>query len=212
MTQLLDFGTVSRRHFHASTKDRTVGWMESVVQQPWLAIGLLSAFVAVALYWRRQHAHASPARGTAAPGSIVYRDAPTVRVNDSQRVDRTRKLVSVKAGESVDVLATAVGMPTRFRITVKDIVAGDDAVHVMVEFGGTQLSCGPLVKEIAFNEFVLPRGTRDEHRSSIFYYHERGDSLEFMRIKLKSADINTGAVELDVMQLHGHWPSSGVDC
>jgi hypothetical protein len=183
--------------------------MEDVAQQLWLAVGLLTAFVIAAMYWRRQHAPVSPTRAAAPPGPIVYRDAPTVRVTDSQRVDRTRKLVRVNAGESVDVLATAAGLPPRFRITVKNIVAESDleAAHIVVEFGGTQLSCGPLVHETAFNEFVLPRGTRDEHRSSIFFYHERGDSLEFMRIKLKSADMSSGLVELDVMQLHGHWPS-----
>ena len=182
--------------------------MEHVVQQLWLMVGLLTAFIVAALYWRRQHAPVSPLR-TAAPGPIVYRDAPTVRVTDSQRVDRTRKLVRVNVGESVDVLATAPGLPPRFRISVKNIVEGSDleAAHLVVEFGGTQLSCGPLVHETAFNEFVLPRGTRDEHRSSIFFYHERGDSLEFMRIKLKSTDTSTGLVELDVMQLQGHWPS-----
>ena len=56
------------------------------------------------------------------------------------------------------------------------------------------------------HKFVIPRASRDEHRSSVFYYYERGDSLEFMRIKLKSAELKTGRVELDVMQLHGHWP------
>jgi hypothetical protein len=182
--------------------------MENVAQPLWLAVGLLTAFIVAALYWRRLHAPVSHARAAAAPGPIIYRDAPTIRVSDSQRVDRTRKLVRVKSGESVDVLATAVGLPPRFRITVKNIVEGSDleAAHLGVEFGGTQLSCGPLVHETAFNEFVLPRATRDEHRSSIFFYHERGDSLEFMRIKLKSADMSTGLVELDVMQLHGHWP------
>jgi hypothetical protein len=183
--------------------------MEEVAQQLWLAVGLLTAFVVAALYWRRQHAPVTPARAAAAPGPIVYRDAPTVRVNDSQRVDRTRKIVRVNSGGSVDVLVTPPGMPTRFRITVKNIVENSDleAAHVSVEFGGTQLSCGPLVHETGCNEFVLPRATRDEHRSSIFFYHERGDSLEFMRIKLKSADLSTGLVELDVMQLQGHWPS-----
>ena len=183
--------------------------MENVVQQLWLAIGLLTAFIVAAVYWRRQHAPAPGARGAAAVGQIVYRDAPTVRVSDSQRVDRTRKVVRVKAGESIDVLATAAGLPPRFRITAKGIVEHSDleAAHIGIEFGGTQLSCGPMVHETACNEFVLPRATRDEHRSSVFYYHERGDSLEFMRIKLKSADASAGLVELDVMQLHGHWPS-----
>jgi hypothetical protein len=183
--------------------------MEDVAQQLWLIVGLLTAFILAALYWRRQHAPVSHARAGAAPSPIIYRDAPTVRVSDSQRVDRNRKLVRVHAGASVDVLATPPGMPTRFRISVKNIVDDSDleAAHLIVEFGGTQLSCGPLVHETACNEFVLPRATRDEHRSSIFFYHERGDSLEFMRIKLKSADVSSGLVELDVMQLQGHWPS-----
>ena len=184
--------------------------MENVVQQLWLAVGLVVAFIGAAVYWRRQHAPVTPARAPAPPPQpIVYRDAPTIRVSDSQRVDRTRKIVRVKTGEFIDLLPTAAGLPPRFRITAKKIVEGSDleAAHIVVEFGGTQLSCGPLVHETALNEFVLPRATRDEHRSSIFYYHERGDSLEFMRIKLKSVDLATGLVELDVMQLHGHWPS-----
>jgi hypothetical protein len=101
-------------------------------------------------------------------------------------------------------------MPPRFRITLKSIVDGSDleAAHIQVEFGGAQLGCGPLVDETGCNEFVIPRATRDEHRSSVFYYYERGDSLEFMRIKLKSATVKAGHVELDIMQLHGHWPNA----
>lgn len=181
--------------------------MEDVLQQLWLAVGLMAAFIVGAVYWRRQHALASAA--TVRPAPIVYRDTPTVRVADSQRVDRTRKIIRVNVGESADVLPTAAGLPPRFRISVKNIVDGSDheAAHLAIEFSGTQLSCGPLVNEVAFNEFILPRAVRDEHRSSVFYYHERGESLEFMRLKLKSANRKSGAVELDVMQLHGHWPS-----
>jgi hypothetical protein len=107
------------------------------------------------------------------------------------------------------LLPTAAGLPPRFRITCKSIVDGSDleAAHVVVEFSGAQLSCGPLVHETAFNEFVIPRASRDEHRSSVFYYYERGDSIEFMRMKLKSADLGTGLIELDIMQMHAHWPS-----
>jgi hypothetical protein len=182
--------------------------MEDVLQHLSLAVGLMAALIAGAMYWRRQHAPVTGARPAAPPAPIVYRDSPTVRVADSQRVDRTRKLVRLNVGESFDVLPPVAGLPPRFRITVKSIVDGSDleAAQIGVEFSGAQLSCGPLVHETAFNEFVIPRATRDEHRSSVFYYYERGDSLEFMRIKLKSADLQTGRIELDVMQLHGHWP------
>lgn len=182
--------------------------MEYVLQQLWLVIGL-TAFIVGALYWRRQHLPVTATRTTARPPApIVYRDSPTVRVADAQRVDRTRKIVRLRLRESVDVLPSVAGLPPRFRVTSKNIVDGSDleAAHIAVEFSGAQLSCGPLVHETAFNEFVIPRATRDEHRSSVFYYHERGESLEFMRIKLKSADPSSGQIELEVMQLHGHWP------
>lgn len=191
-------------------KGDVTGVMLEVLQQLSLTVGLVAAFIVGAMYWRRQHATVSVARPSASSNSIVYRDSPTVRVADSQRVDRTRKLVHLHVGEFVDVLPpAAAGLPPRFRLHVKSIVADSDleAAHIAVDFGGALLSCGPLVDETASNEFVIPRATRDEHRSSVFYYHERGNSLEFMRIKLKSADANSGIVELDVMQLHGHWPS-----
>jgi hypothetical protein len=183
--------------------------MEDVLQQIWLAAGLVAAFIVAAVYWRRQQLPVSASRSTAPPAPIVYRDSPTVRVADSQRVDRNRKLIRLAVGESKDVLATAVGLPPRFRITLRNIAEGGDleGARIAVEFGGAQLSCGPLVNETGFNEFVIPRATRDEHRSSVFYYYERGDSLEFMRIKLKSVDAKAGVVDLDVMQLHGHWAS-----
>ncbi len=183
--------------------------MEHVLQQLWLAVGLVAAFIAGAVYWRRQHLPATATRGHARPATLVYRDSPTVRVADAQRTDRTRKVVRLKVGESLDLLPTPAALPPRFRVHCKSIVDGSDleAAHIVIEFSGAQLSCGPLVHETAFNEFVIPRASRDEHRSSVFYYYEHGDSLEFMRAKLKSADPKTGQIELDVMQMHAHWPS-----
>lgn len=183
--------------------------MEDVLQQLWLAVGLMAAFIAGAVYWRRHHLPATAARTPARPATLVYRDSPTVRVADSQRVDRTRKVIQLKVGESLDLLPTPAAMPPRFRVHCKSIVDGSDleAAHIAIEFSGAQLSCGPLVDETSFNEYVIPRASRDEHRSSVFYYHERGDSIEFMRAKLKSADLKTGRIELDVMQMHANWPN-----
>jgi len=171
-----------------------------------LAVALTAAFIAGASYWRRTHASCSPALRKGAPvGGIVYREAPTIKINESQRVGRVRKLVRLRVGESSDILATVEGLPPRFRVLLRRIDSNDIA-QISVEFGGTQVSCGPLVDETAFNEFTLPRATRDEHRSSVFYYQEHGESLEFMRIRLKHADAGAGWAELDVMQLTGHWP------
>jgi hypothetical protein len=179
-----------------------------------LLLAVSCAVVAAASFWRRQRAPVIAVQRRAAektlPASgIVYNDAPTVRVVDSQRVDRLRKVVRLQAGEFVDVLETRVGSTPRFRVTLKSLTTlrDSDAVHILVEFGGTPVSCGPLVQEVAFNEFIVARVAREEPRSCVFHYHEHGDTLDFMRIKLRAVDAQTGSAELDMMQVSGRWPA-----
>jgi hypothetical protein len=165
--------------------------------------------VIAALCLHRQRAAAALAMQRAAapaPGKIIYSDAPTVRVADSQRVDRRRKIVRLSAGEHVDILETPDGMEPRFRITLKSVVRMADAAHIAVAFGGTRVSCGPLVQEQSTNEFIVPRALGEESRSSVFHYFEKGSSLDFMRIKVRSLDATAGTAELDVMQIAAHWP------
>src|SRR5215468_11175355 len=114
-------------------------------------------------YWRRH-------RTSLATGPIVYRDAPTVRLADAQRIDRTRKVVRLEPGAYVDLLETRFGHVPRFRVTLKALVASEEGLaHIAVDFTGAAVSCGPLVEEIAFNEFVLPRSSRDESRNCVFH-------------------------------------------
>lgn len=174
-----------------------------------LAIALVGALYAGSLWWRRHRSSAFivPRTGASA-GKIVYHDAPTVRVTDSQRVDRVRKAVRLAVGESVDILEDHGAPIPRFRVTLKSILTDGEApaAHVFVEYGGTALSCGPLVQELADNEFVLPRTTRDDPRTAIVHFHERGDALDFMRIKLREVEPETNTAEIDVMQVSGNWP------
>ena len=182
-----------------------------------LAIALGAAVLAVAAYWRRRpSAYAGVQRRDTPPvRGIVYRDAPTVRLVDSQRVDRLRKVARLAPGDHVDVIehrsaAAAISITPRFRITLRNVVRLEDGsvwARIAVDFGGTAVSCGPLVEETAFNEFVLPRAARDEPRNCVFHYQENGDSLDFMRIKLRSVDMDADIAEIDVMQISGHWPA-----
>lgn len=176
-----------------------------------LVIALAGVSLAATIWWRRHRstAVANMIRAARAGGGIVYQDAPTVRVVDAQRVDRIRKIVRLSAGEHIDILDSRAAPIPRFRVTVKEIVQGDaPAVRVLVEYGGTTLSCGPAVKELGVNDFLLPRAARDESRSSILYFHERGDALDFMRIKLRSVDPPSRTAEIDVMQVSGNWPAA----
>jgi hypothetical protein len=175
-----------------------------------LAVAITAALVAAGWYWRKSYRPFATSPPGPTPGKIVYRDAPTVRVVDSQRVDRLRKLVRLAPGELIDILETRAGLPPRFRITLKRIVAceGGAVAHIVVEFGGAAVSCGPLVEEAAFNQFVLPRANRDEPRNSVYHYQESGDALDFMRIKLRTIDATANWAELDVLQVSGRWPAS----
>lgn len=175
-----------------------------------LAVAISGGLVAAILRHRQRAASALSMQRTAvpAPGKIIYSDAPTVRVSDSQRVDRRRRIVRLTAGEHVDILETPEGMEPRFRITLKSVVRMADAAHIAVAFGGTRVSCGPLVQEQSTNEFIVPRALRDESRSSVFHYYEKGSSLDFMRIKVRSLDAAAGTAELDVMQIAAHWPAA----
>jgi hypothetical protein len=179
------------------------------VQMLALAIAFAAGLIAAAVYWRQRSSLIAVNRQGVAQATIIYNDTPTVRVVDSQRVDRLRKVVQLTCGAHVDILEPQPSAEPRFRITLKSVTerAESPAAHIAVEFRGTSLSCGPLVEEIAHNEFVLPRALRDEPRSSVFHYHERGDALDFMRIKVRSIDPKAKTAEIDVMQVAGHWPT-----
>jgi len=183
-----------------------------------LTIALVAALVAVTAYWRRQRPSAyvgMSRRKDTPPRAITYRDTPTVRISDSQRIDRLRKIVRLNPGQHLDLLENVadpavIGGSPRFRISLKRVVRMDDGTalaHIAVDFGGAAVSCGPLVEEIAFNEFVLPRASRDEPRNCVFHYQENGDSLSFMRLKLRGVDMDADVAEIDVMQVEGQWPA-----
>src|SRR5690348_6050818 len=66
-----------------------------------LAVVITGGLVA-AIFRHRQRAATALAMQRAAapaPGKIIYSDAPTVRVSDSHRVDRRRRIVRLTAGE-----------------------------------------------------------------------------------------------------------------
>jgi hypothetical protein len=173
-----------------------------------LSAVLACALIAFALYRRSRPTLDVEQTSAPAAASIAYRDAPTVRVIDSQHFDRLRRTVRLAKGEQIDVLASHPIVGPRFRLTLKSIEMLDatPAAHLEVVYSGIQVSCGPLAKEIGYNEFLVPRASRDESRTAIFHYHESGEALEFMRIKVNAIDVSGGSGEFEVMQMRGSWP------
>lgn len=176
----------------------------------WFAIAFAVALIGLSVY-RRQRSTLEPSEKPAAPvGTIVYNDAPTVRVTDSQHFDRLRKVVRLTAGEHSDIVPAHPIVGPRFRIAFHGIVmhGASESAHVSIVFHSNQVSCGPLAKEVNYNEFYLPRAAREESRSALFYYNESGNALEFMRIKVNDIDSATKTAEIEAMQMRGNWPGS----
>ena len=177
----------------------------------WFAVALAAVLVGVATYRRGRTVMDSQQASRASTNNIVYRDTPTVRVVDSERFDRLRRTVRLSTGAHVDLMQAHPVVGPRFRLTLNGITTHDatEAAHLSVVYGGTQLSCGPLSKELGFNEFLVPRASRDASRSAVFHYRESGDVLDFMRIKVRSIDPGANAAEFEIVHTRGKWPGAG---
>jgi hypothetical protein len=173
-----------------------------------LGVAVVAGFLGASLIMKRAATAAAPAKSPPPVGKIVYQDAPTVRVVDSQRVDRLRKVVRLKAGEQADIIDTPNGQRPRLRVTIRSVTSDPESVQLAVEFGEMSVSCGPAVRELSANEFSMPRAGRDEPRSSVFHYHESGDALELMRLKIRNIDVAEQSAEVDVLYVNGRWPTA----
>jgi hypothetical protein len=173
-----------------------------------LGVAVIAGFLGASLVMKRTASIATPAKSPASVGKILYQDAPTVRVVDSQRVDRLRKVVRLKAGEQTDIIDTPNGQRPRLRVTIRSIDSNPESVHLTVEFGDKTVSCGPAVRELSANEFSMPRAVRDEPRNSVFHYQETGDALELMRLKIRNIDLAEQTAEVDALYINGRWPTT----
>ncbi len=145
--------------------------------------------------------------------ALVYTDAPTVRLGDVQRMDRLHRVVSLKAGEHVDLLEPTFDRIPRLRIALAGIehiaaehsAASQECARIQVELGGAVAGCGSLVKEVGNNQFLVPCATQDEQRSSILHFDGKGDAVGFLRIKVLRMNTTGQSVDVDVLHVCGQW-------
>jgi hypothetical protein len=187
----------------------------------WLVfVGLIAAAAALwAVFRRWRRTRSSPTldlvAAPSAPQPVVARgDTPTIRLGDSQRIDRLHKVISLQAGEYVDLLDLTFDQIPRLRITFINVerVEGDeqhpaprDCARIHLELGGAIAGCGALVKEVAVNQFLVPRATQDEHRCSILHFHGKDDLVNFLRVKVLNLDSERQSVDVDVLHVSGQW-------
>jgi len=157
------------------------------------------------IWQRRETSPASPPPSKPAPS---YDDVPTVRLSASQRIDRLHRVVTLSVATHVDLLDLTFDRIPRLRLALKGIegAQGDtEFARIHIDLGGAVAGCGSLVKEVAVNEFLLPRAIHDEQRCSILHFHGQGDAVNFLRVKVLRFNAEQRSVELDVLHVCSKW-------
>lgn len=137
------------------------------------------------------------------PPAFAASDAPTIRLGDSHRVDRLHRALSLKAGQHVDLLdRTFDGMP---RLRIGFIHFEDQFARIHIELGGAVAGGGSLVKQVAPNQFLVPRASDDEQHASILHFQGRSDVINILRVKVTRMDTEQHSVDVDVLHVCGNW-------
>jgi hypothetical protein len=140
---------------------------------------------------------------TGSPPAFAASDAPTVRLSDSHRVDRLHRALTLKAGQHSDLLdRTFDGVP---RLRIAFIHLEDQFARIHIELGGAAASGGSMVKQIAPNQFLVPRATEDEQRTSILHFQGGSDVINILRIKVTRMCPEQQSIDLDVLHVCGNW-------
>lgn len=157
---------------------------------------------------RNGHASFHPSTGpnqadSESPPAFAAADAPTIRLSDSHRVDRLHRALTLNAGQHVDLLdKTFDGVP---RLRIGFIQFEDQFARIHIELGGAVAGSGSLVKQVAPNQFLVPRATDDEQRSSILHFQGGSDLINILRIKVTRMRPEQHSIDLDVLHVCGNW-------
>ena len=145
--------------------------------------------------------------GPSGGGTLSYSDAPTIRLTDTQRIDRLHRVLPLKAGEQIDLHDLTFGRLAKLHIVFKGIEhqSGQDFVHIKIDLGGPVAGCGSLVQELAENDFLVPRAAPDDQRYSVLHYVGKTDAVSFLQIKVRQINAVDQTAALDVLHVRGRW-------
>lgn len=177
----------------------------------WRICSVAALFVGYALYLvfrpKRGVKNDGKKKIRAESGELVYTDAPTIRLTDTQRIDRLHKVVSLKSGEQADLAALTFGRIPKLRLHLQGIEneRGQDFAHIKIDLGGASAGCGDSVKEINDNSFLVPKAANDEQRTSILYFCGKPDAVSFLQVQVKQLDPVDQTAAIDVLHVRGRW-------
>ncbi|HYM36495.1 MAG TPA: hypothetical protein VET48_13940 [Steroidobacteraceae bacterium] len=129
----------------------------------------------------------------------------TMRLTDTQRIDRLHRVVTLTAGQSADLKDLSFGRLTKLSVAFDGVehARGQDFAHIKVELGGATANCGASVEELSDNEFLVPRATTDEQRCSIHYICGKADAVSFLQLKVQKINPEQKSAAIDVLHVRG---------
>lgn len=175
----------------------------------WCVVALLFAAYGLYLYHGRRKEASTDVVPASTPVArrLEYAEAPTIRLSDTQRIDRLHRIVTLKTGEHANLKDMTFGRLPQLRVILKGIDhdAGQDVANIEVDLGGAVANGGAAVKELKDNHFLVPRATLDEQRCAIHYFCGRSDAVSFLQIKVRRIDPVEGSAAVDVLHVRGRW-------
>jgi hypothetical protein len=139
------------------------------------------------------------------PDGTVKDFMSTMRLSDTQRIDRLHRLVTLSTGEKADLKDLSFDRLTKLAVTFRGIeqARGQDFARIKLELGGASADCGISVKEVGDNDFLVPRAAPDDPRCVIHYMSGKGDAVSFLQVKVQKIDPVKGSAAIDVLHLRG---------
>ncbi len=179
--------------------------------QLYIAVALVLSFALLTFHRRKKvPVNGSAGKGPASKGSrrvakAVQDFMSTVRLSDTQRIDRLHRVVTLTAGQKADLKEMSFGRLSKLSVALTGIeqARGKDFARIKLELGGASADCGASVKELGENDFLVPRATIDEQRCSIMYVCGKPDAVSFLQVKVQNLNPVEGSVSIDVLHVRG---------
>jgi hypothetical protein len=171
-----------------------------------IAALFLTSIVLLKIYFSKAKPQPKKRRKRSSGSDDAVQDfMSTMRLSDTQRIDRLHRVVTLTVGQKADLADLSFGRLPKLIVSFGGVeqARGQDFARVKIELGGATADCGTAVKEVADNDFLLPRALPDDQRCAIHYMCGTGDAVSFLQIKVQKIDPVARSAAIDVLHLRG---------
>jgi hypothetical protein len=170
------------------------------------AVAIVLGGVLLKMYGsKKKPSRKKPAKQSVADDGVVQDFMSTMRLSDTQRIDRLHRVVTLTVGEKADLKELSFGRLTKLAVVFDGVehARGQDFARIKLELGGASADCGVSVKELGDNDFLVPRAAPDDQRCIIHYMSGKGDAVSFLQVKVQKIDPIERSAAIDVLHLRG---------